>query len=1152
MLRLFFQLKMMESLQFIATMYDELMASVGTSTANITSTPPIRQEIEAKISSVKAGILANDDIDLLPNLKSTLQQSAPASRIPIPKSDLEVIGGRAAHKLEQIKLGVAAKDITTELSSEEKEKLSKTVVSPKEAPKPIAPAPLQPSSNTSTPPSANTAPSSSANTAPSSSANTAPVLTNFQRIDTTNLKSIVNLAPIEKSAIMTLKSLLVEMQVYQEPGQFSLSFFENSNPTVAPELINRYYYDQSTSKNWLVNPDEYMIHDSGFSSMSVSDNVPVDFKAYNADGSQRDEGSLYLVSVDDYEPYSNTWIARNTTKDVPVNMIKDSKDRIGIDDYTIAKDLPSLYSPLMPKTVVSADPNLIMAYPEGRIDTHLVPNDGPHDNASTKQIDINDFDHRIQVVFRRFDDNSAKVALYAVVSSEYEDLQPNGKGKNTIEPPSSWSGQILNEFYYSPTFKKWYVDPQKYHRNEIAYKEGAMDDASPVSIRTYEGYGNESWNYQVTYEPTVGYKITDKKNGSSGSYNIRDHSIPFYFKSTDGSLVCTPLNNPFADPNAPAVEQENSFKIVYDYNREVEKYGQIQPSPFSYDVFEDKALEDGWPKLFATKNRYERLVHESGTNPEAHFPTGTAPNYILERSPGVSDSSFHQDVVQAFNKEIGYYDPRTINSGNPEGLDSWVGRENLDDLKARGPFDMEPGYSLKFEYYDENGDTLISFPAIPKDYIVQKETTRIRDPFSDHVEFTDKTNGQIPEGIIINGRYTTHLITQNVQVLNQLYPQMKGSRIVVEKDAKNPLVPELNPPIQYTIPVEKQSLVRVKGIQPHDGGSIDLSELIVLSRNHADFSLGVTFSSYSGGAQTTLGTFYYFDDEWWVDPNLYKSYQFTGNAMKIINTSKDLWGKVTNHNFLTITSNSGYPDYTIQGGETGDYKQPHIANSNFIFGPAEYFEDRKIPIDRGLTSALELPLNQTPILTQMTHGELDSALSNAGYNTWDNARKATYPSNDLNAAQKLPKSFTVSCTEIPGISNAIRIQFLDESTSPKWTTLVEYVIGDLGPENEQIIKCEPIATRKTYRIEDMSFYDIKFVGLGVEDRMNLSVPNPIEFNKELILSDPRTSAPREHAMFKRTIRTNEIGERVTGNLISQGDFSFVVKGRIYHLDITQQ
>jgi hypothetical protein len=155
MLRLFFQLKMMESLQFIATMYDELMASVGTSTANITSAPPIRQEIEAKISSVKAGILANDDIDLLPNLKSTLEQSAPASRIPIPKSDLEVIGGRAAHKLEQIKLGVAAKDITTELSPEEEAKLSQTVVSPKEAPKPIAPAPSAPSLNTSTPPSAN-------------------------------------------------------------------------------------------------------------------------------------------------------------------------------------------------------------------------------------------------------------------------------------------------------------------------------------------------------------------------------------------------------------------------------------------------------------------------------------------------------------------------------------------------------------------------------------------------------------------------------------------------------------------------------------------------------------------------------------------------------------------------------------------------------------------------------------------------------------------------------------------------------------------------------------------------------------------------------------------------------------------------------------
>jgi len=118
--------------------------------------------------------------------------------------------------------------------------------------------------------------------------------------------------------------------------------------------------------------------------------------------------------------------------------------------------------------------------------------------------------------------------------------------------------------------------------------------------------------------------------------------------------------------------------------------------------------------------------------------------------------------------------------------------------------------------------------------------------------------------------------------------------------------------------------------------------------------------------------------------------------------------------------------------------------------------------------------------------------------------------------------------------------------------LVEYVIGDLGPGNEQIIKCESIATRKTYRIEDMSFYDIKFVGPGEEDRMNLSVPNPIEFNKELILSDPRTSAPRWHAMFKRTIRTNEIGERVTGNLVSQGDFSFVVKGRVYHLDITQQ
>ncbi|MEK9694813.1 MAG: hypothetical protein VW270_03555, partial [Candidatus Poseidoniales archaeon] len=158
MLRLFFQLKMMESLQFIATMYDELMASVGTSTADVNSAPPIRQEIEAKISSVKAGILANPDLTVLPKLKETLEQSGPASRIPIPKSDLEVIGGRAASKLDQIKQGVAAKDIKVQaLSDDEKARVSQTVVPPKKAPEPVAPAPLPPASaNTASPPSANT------------------------------------------------------------------------------------------------------------------------------------------------------------------------------------------------------------------------------------------------------------------------------------------------------------------------------------------------------------------------------------------------------------------------------------------------------------------------------------------------------------------------------------------------------------------------------------------------------------------------------------------------------------------------------------------------------------------------------------------------------------------------------------------------------------------------------------------------------------------------------------------------------------------------------------------------------------------------------------------------------------------------------------
>ena len=104
MLALFFQLKMMQSLQFIATMYDDLSEVTGKSAA---PPPPFRQALTTMLTATTQAVVA--EIDKSPNpsefasLKTSLTSSptiAPV-KLQIPPNQFEAVKQKTYVKLNK-------------------------------------------------------------------------------------------------------------------------------------------------------------------------------------------------------------------------------------------------------------------------------------------------------------------------------------------------------------------------------------------------------------------------------------------------------------------------------------------------------------------------------------------------------------------------------------------------------------------------------------------------------------------------------------------------------------------------------------------------------------------------------------------------------------------------------------------------------------------------------------------------------------------------------------------------------------------------------------------------------------------------------------------------------------------------------------------
>ena len=97
MLALFFQLKMMQSLQFIATLYDDLSEVTGEKSKPNYTVPPFRQALTTMLTATKDAVVS--EIDKSPNagefatLKASLTDtsvSAPV-KLQIPSTEFEKV-----------------------------------------------------------------------------------------------------------------------------------------------------------------------------------------------------------------------------------------------------------------------------------------------------------------------------------------------------------------------------------------------------------------------------------------------------------------------------------------------------------------------------------------------------------------------------------------------------------------------------------------------------------------------------------------------------------------------------------------------------------------------------------------------------------------------------------------------------------------------------------------------------------------------------------------------------------------------------------------------------------------------------------------------------------------------------------------------------
>ena len=104
MLALFFQLKMMQSLQFIATLYDDLSEVSGEKSKPNYTVPPFRQALTTMLTATSQAVVA--EIDKSPNpsefatLKTSLTTSSvPPSKLQIPSTEFEKVKEKTYTKL---------------------------------------------------------------------------------------------------------------------------------------------------------------------------------------------------------------------------------------------------------------------------------------------------------------------------------------------------------------------------------------------------------------------------------------------------------------------------------------------------------------------------------------------------------------------------------------------------------------------------------------------------------------------------------------------------------------------------------------------------------------------------------------------------------------------------------------------------------------------------------------------------------------------------------------------------------------------------------------------------------------------------------------------------------------------------------------------
>tara|TARA_B100000674_G_C37181482_1_gene619895 strand:- start:100 stop:507 length:408 start_codon:yes stop_codon:yes gene_type:complete len=106
MLALFFQLKMMQSLQFIATLYDDLSEVSGEKSKPNYTVPPFREALTHMLTSTKNAVVS--EIDKSPNagefatLKASLTTSSEAlAKLQIPSTEFEKVKQKTYQKLNK-------------------------------------------------------------------------------------------------------------------------------------------------------------------------------------------------------------------------------------------------------------------------------------------------------------------------------------------------------------------------------------------------------------------------------------------------------------------------------------------------------------------------------------------------------------------------------------------------------------------------------------------------------------------------------------------------------------------------------------------------------------------------------------------------------------------------------------------------------------------------------------------------------------------------------------------------------------------------------------------------------------------------------------------------------------------------------------------